>query len=370
MHDVYPELYYTSAAGRETIRWPTGSAYSVFSPNAKGGHGVVADLVVLDEAWTVTSDVLGGIVPALATRPLGQLLVITTMGRLDSYAWNGLRDLGRSSVEDPDSTLAYVEYSAEEEEDVFDRTKWSKWMPALGHTISEASIASDISLIEADPTRGRAEVVRAYGNLTVSSDVSLFPAGWVDDAWRPVIPPVDGFVIAVDVNRDPVGASIVTGHMVDGIVATQLVTWRDGSANWIAAEVEGLLRRYRVDGVVADLANGSPTKDYEPDLAAITTARGVPLIARNPGQIMADSGRFYAALRDKNVALSVNGRTGQPPECLAAAIRGAAKRQLGDGWLVSRSQMMIDASPLIATILAFGMTSQLAINPPLGFSIH
>ena len=112
------------------------STYSIFAPNKKGGHGATADAVLIDEAWTLTSEVLQGIIPAMAARPLAQMLIVTSMGTLESTVWNGLVEAGRAAVDNPDSDIAYIEYSADTEEDVFNPKLWSRWMPALGITQS------------------------------------------------------------------------------------------------------------------------------------------------------------------------------------------------------------------------------------------
>ena len=87
---LLPDVHYTRAAGSETITWDNGSNYSIFAPNKKGGHGASADAVLIDEAWTLTSEVLQGIIPAMAARPLSQMLIVTSMGTAESTVWNGL----------------------------------------------------------------------------------------------------------------------------------------------------------------------------------------------------------------------------------------------------------------------------------------
>ena len=101
---LLPEVHYTRAAGSETITWANGSTYSIFAPNKKGGHGASADAVLIDEAWTLTREVLQGIIPAMAARPLAQMLIVTSMGTAYSTVWNGLVEAGRQAVTEPDTS--------------------------------------------------------------------------------------------------------------------------------------------------------------------------------------------------------------------------------------------------------------------------
>jgi hypothetical protein len=45
------------------------------------------------------------------------------------------------------------------------------------------------------------------------------------------------------------------------------------------------------------------------------------------------------------------------------SITGAARKSLGDLWLVSRRQMTADASPIISVILALGLAKELGVKP-------
>ena len=82
--------------------------------------------------------------------------------------------------------MAYLEYSAEHDEDVFDESKWASWMPALGITVSREDIRTAIADVEPS------EAIRAFGNRTVKALVSIWPNDWLEDAWSVIQPPADG----------------------------------------------------------------------------------------------------------------------------------------------------------------------------------
>ena len=98
--------------GTERVDWPNGSTYQPISPSEGGGHGDNIDFMLVDEGWTLEATVMGGIRPAMIARPHSQMLIISTMGTVESHVWNQIVARGRDAVDDPDSDLAYIEYSA------------------------------------------------------------------------------------------------------------------------------------------------------------------------------------------------------------------------------------------------------------------
>lgn len=346
--------------GAESVQWPNGTFYRPISPTEGGGHGDSVDWLLADEMWTVTPQLLGGVRPAMIARPMSQLLGISTMGTLESSSWNGFVAQGRDAVDDPDATLGYIEYSAPSDEAIYGpETDWHQWMPALGRTISHEGIRTAIKDLEA--AEGQSEVIRAFGNRTTARKSMLFPADWVTRATR-VIEPPQRFVLALDINDEPAGAALATGHVTDeGGVATRSVEWRYGSARWILDEIQKQIAHRKVEAVVADW--GGPAKVVQPEVEALCEAAYVPVVDRKPRELAADTLRFFDGLREGTWAL-------QGASSLFEAIEGAARKALGDVWLISRRQMTVDASPLISTILAGGLAAELDVSPVVGFAIH
>lgn len=335
--------------GAESVTWPNGSMYRPISPTAGGGHGDSIDYMLVDEGWALESHVLGGVRPAMIARPLSQLVIISTMGTVDSHVWNLLVQRGRESVEDPDSDTAYIEYSAENDEDVWDEALWHKWMPALGRTVSY----EDVRQAMADITEP-AEVIRAFGNRTTAALVSIFPADWIERAWRVITPP-QRMVVAVEVNDEPAGATVATGHLSDeGLAVGRVIEHRMGTPSWVPQLVDKICAERTVEAIVLDA--GGPARAVKPELAAVSEGRYVPLVDRVPRDLGADTARFYAGLRDAAVVLEQS-----PP--LSEAIAGARRKTLGDMWLIARRQMSVDASPLNAVIMATGVAKELGVTP-------
>ena len=356
------EVKLLRGVGAESVEWPNGSIYRPLSPTEGGGHGDSIDFMLVDEGWTLESAVMGGVRPAMIARPQSQLLIISTMGTLESHLWNNLVAEGRESVEDPEATTAYLEFSAPTDEAVFEDTcteegqpdcVWGEWMPALGITVMHEDIRAAIKDMLADPAQGRSEVIRAFGNRTTTSLVTLFPDEWVAKAWRVIEPPTR-FVLALDVNESPAGASLATGHLTDEGAAVRPIAYQPGTPTWVPGKVREILRQRDVEAVVADF--GGPARVLKAEIQAVCEEEGVALVDRLPRDLGADTGSFYDAIREGRIAI-------EKTEPFADAIAGAQRKDLGDLWLVSRSKMVVDASPLISGILAYGLAVELSVKP-------
>lgn len=334
--------------GNERITWGNGSKYELISPTATGGHGSSIDWLVIDEVWAILPHVMAGVVPALAARPHAQILAISTMGTPESEVWNQLVARGRESVDDPDAKIAYLEFAAPDDASVFAEDLWWTWMPALGRTISMDSVRA------ARDTLPPNEFIRAFGNRMTTVVNSVFPAEWVDRAWR-TIQPADQITLAVDVNDEPAGATVSSAHLTDGgQIAVRVLEWRYGGPGWVASLVGRIIQERSVEAVALDA--GGPARQVMGELSSLCDAQGVALVDRKPRDLAADTGKFYDALREGVVVLEKSSELGQ-------AITGAYRKDLADLWLVSRRRMTVDASPLISGILAYGMARELQASP-------
>lgn len=184
---------------------------------------------------------------------------------------------------------------------------------------------------------------------------SVFPAEWVERAWR-VVEPAAQMVLAVEVNDEPAGASVVSGHPTDDGVAVRVLEWRYGSPRWVVSLVQRIIDQRSVEAVVVDA--GGPARQVVAELKELCDANNVPLVDRKPRDQGADTGQFYDALREKSVVL-------EKASELQQAIAGAHRKDIGDLWVISRRRMVVDASPLIAGIMAFGVARELVVSPPV-----
>ena len=158
------------ATGQEALRATNGSICRVISSDETAGHGDTLSLVVLDEAWALDHSVEQATRPAMSTKSNGQLWAVSTPGTRRSLWWRGKVEQGRAAVDEGRTTgTAYFEWSAAPGADLHDPETWRGCMPALGHTVDEATIAADIAAMK--PSEAR----RAYlGQWLDESD----DAGW------------------------------------------------------------------------------------------------------------------------------------------------------------------------------------------------
>lgn len=149
----------TRASGAEALRCANGSMLSLLSTDVAAGHGEVLDLAILDECWALDATAEQAVRPALSTRPNGMLWCLSTAGGDRSVYWRQRVDAGRTAAQlGLTEGTFYAEWSAADDTDVTDRATWPTFMPALGHTIDESTVAADLGAMSLPEWR------RAYGN--------------------------------------------------------------------------------------------------------------------------------------------------------------------------------------------------------------
>jgi phage terminase large subunit-like protein len=144
--------------GSEAFMFANGSMIMLASGTTTSDHGDTLDLAVIDEAWAQRDDTIEQAVkPAMMTREGAQLWVVSTAGTEFSAYFRGKVDDGRAMAElGATDTAAYFGYSAPDDADPADPATWYGCMPALGITVSEATVRSDFATMEL------AEFRRAY----------------------------------------------------------------------------------------------------------------------------------------------------------------------------------------------------------------
>jgi phage terminase large subunit-like protein len=168
-------------AGFEALRCDNGSLLRLLSTEESSGHGESADLVVIDECWSLDARVEQAVRPATVRREGSQIWLCSTAGTSASVWWRSKVDLGRQLVTDAPvgASVAFFEWAAPEGADVTDEATWWACHPAL----AEGHVPIDV--IRADAVALPAgEFARAYCNVW-SSD--LADTGWrvIDaDAWK------------------------------------------------------------------------------------------------------------------------------------------------------------------------------------------
>jgi hypothetical protein len=205
-------------------------------------------------------------------------------------------------------------------------------MPALGHTITEETIAADIATM----TPGERD--RAYLNRWTETVDTVIPLERFRAVCDDNANPGHGSNVWIAADMTPerdAGAIIAAGRMPDGRIALEVIDHRP-ETDWIRARVDELLKVHHLAGCVID-ATGPAA-----GLAEELLEKPMMLKYR-------DSQQASASMFDAIMYGTAAFRTHPSFE---NAIRGAAKLGAGDVWRWGRRRSSADVSPLVAASMA------------------
>lgn len=351
--------------GEERLVWNNGSIYGIESTTETAGHGNTLDLGIIDEAFS-RADAAGeqAMRPAMITRADAQLYVVSTAGKSkekSAYLWGKIQS-GRARLDAMvDSTVAYFEWSAPRDADPMDPAVWRECMPALGHTITEASIAGELESMDLNEFR------RAYLNQwldDIPDERDEIQVHW-DGCADPTSAPTGRPVYAVDIPPGS-GSATVTAALLrpDGLPHLEVVA-SDRGVDWVLPRCVELLA-HKPHGWVIDPA--SPVGALEWEKAGFSFRASSAKEPSGPKDVTLlvgrDMGQACEAFVTKVSASRVR-HLGDP--VFATALAGACKRSVGDGlWAWSRKRSDVDISPLVgATEALWGLSTMKTRSAPL-----
>lgn len=355
--------------GKKQMVLRSGERYKVRAANRRAGRGLSGDLVLLDELREHQSwDAWGAVSKTTMARDDALVFALSNAGDASSVVLRYLRKLCHASLGDPDGvnaadaldplaegltpdedldvdeeSLGLFEWSAAPDTPIRDRAGWAAGNPALGHTISERTIAS---AARTDPEWVfRTEVLCQWSEGTLEGP---FPAGaWEASADPASVRAVDSAIaLCVDVSWDRAHAYVgLAGYRDDGLAHVEVIASRAGT-EWVADWLRSPDRSEEVlNARVAVQARGAPASSLLPEL---TTAK-VPVVEWGGSALGVATGEFYDRVR-----ASVGEGSGtaqlrhrhQPILNVAAAT--ASTRPIQDAWLWDRRRSPTDVAPLIA----------------------
>ena len=361
--------------GEEGIELMDGSRVLYRTRTKGGGRGLTGDLVVLDEAMNIPESMAGALMPTLRAVPNPQIWY--TGSAVDQTEMDhGLvfARVRKRGLKGGDPSLTWFGWEAinpttgvpfEHPEDVdtessLDPEVWASANPALGiridqeHMLKEwRSMAPRTFAVELlcvgdwpDPDPDAARKVSADA-WNVCADPRSSPVGPVCFSFD--VPPGRGSAVVASAGRRP-----------DGLSHIEVVENRAGT-EWVAERIAGLVERNEVLAVA--VAKQSPAMSLVPAVERALESSKLPANPRTGARVtvleVADQakacGVLYDAIQDK--ALAHLGTSE-----LAAAVRGAQTRQLGESWLWSRRSSAVNIAPLVAATHAlWGLAT---ITPP------
>lgn len=332
--------------GEEMIELRNGARIVFMARSAGAGRAFSADDLVLDEAYALTEDMAGDIVPTMAARIGGQTLYLSSHPHRSSAVLRAVRDRGRAG----DPTLAYVEYRS------------TPGRCALGERCDHGRGSSGCQLddpdawAEANPSGriGHEAIQQERRSLTPMS-FARERLGWDDDppdagndpvaaVWAecadPGAEPTGTPRAALDASPDAMSAAIaVCAPGDDGTPVVQVVAHQPGS-DWVVDAVLGMQRTRGVGPVGLDPAGPAGALVSSLDAAG---AEWVPVSGPRSTQAC---GAFASAVAERSVRHRAQ-------SSLDEAVTGAKRRPVGDAWKWSRKDSTADISPLVAVTWAF-----------------
>lgn len=349
--------------GNEAIELRGGQEIFFATRQGGGGRGLTADLQVYDEAMFLTEQDRSSLAPTMAARSMHGNIQTWYVGSAvdkedstqDGVPFSQVRESGIAKA----NGVAYFEFSAPGDnpsrvtpEIAADPTIWAMANPGLGIRISHAWVEHE-RMVEMGP-RGFAVERLGVGDWpdpTGAEAQVITDADWnaLEDPSSTRVGPV---CFCFDMTPDRRYASIgVGGKRADGLGHVEIVDHRAGTG-WLVDRVVELAERHNA-AVFCD--GRGPAASLLPELAE----RGVKAVTLDAAQQAQAFGMFLDAVTEKTFR-----HRGQSD--LRSAIKGAAKRPLGESFAWSRKTSSVDISPLVACTFAnWAASTKLTTGEPM-----
>ena len=229
----------------------THSRVLSFAPTAESTHGWTFDGALLDELFAFEEDqaeqVMGAIIPSMATKAHGQTFLVSTKGTAASVYLNARIEEGRAATSDPTAPLAFFEWSLPDGLDGYDPANWG-FHPG----VAAGLIGADV-LTAAATSLSRGEFLRAFCNITtlgaeavLSVDQWRAQAGVLTDPDNPRTLAL-GYEVAKDGSR---AAVVAAWRRPDDRMCVRVIASQPGT-DWLRPMLLELVRT-RPRGIVAD----------------------------------------------------------------------------------------------------------------------
>lgn len=347
--------------GHESIEFTNGARIRFRTRTRGGGRGFSGSPVIFDEPMFLPEVSMGSILPVISAQPDPQVwytgsAVDQTLHE-DGVVFARVRERALGGA---DTSLAYFEWSLDapapdqvEEEDASDPEVWAATNPALGIRITPEYVEAERRELDA-----RTFAVERLGvgdwpatDGSAATVINLQQWAALTDHESAISGPV---AFAYDVSPDRSSTSIcAAGRRTDGLVHVEVVESRPGTA-WLPARMAELCAAHESVGVLCDAAGPAGS------LIAALEKLGVAVAAVSAQDHARACGMLFDAVGDA-------GLRHLGTDELRVAIRGAARRPLGDAWAWSRKNSSIDISPLVACTLALWGAATVEPAPPVSW---
>lgn len=336
------------AINREFVAFGKGAdrqTIKLKARRASGSRGFSADCLLLDEAQILGKQSWGSIVPTMSAMPNPQMWLFGTPPTEgdDPFAFSRVRDSAISKK----ARHCWLEWSADQDDDIDDPDVWAKANPAYGVRISYEACADDRAAMDAEQfARER------LGMWSPSGSTGVLPAPSWQEREETASCATSRISLGVEVGPDLAWASVaLAGERADGDFHFELDDdqhTRGRGTAWLIPHVQYLVANNpQIRSVVVDVAG--PVKTLLDERGGRYFFKGTTIQA-TPVKV-AELGSGCAEVLDG----ITNGwlyHIGQPQ--FTAAALAAGKRPLGDTgmWVWSRKTAESDITPIQAGTLA------------------
>jgi len=350
---------YGKALNREYIRFKTGQTIRFKARSKGGGRGFSADCLLLDEAQILPGAEWAAILPTMSARPNPQVWLLGTPPTPldDGEVFARIRQAG---VLGKDSRLAYLEWSADPQDDLDAPKTWAKANPAYGVRIGDDAILSERSSMS--------DSQFAMERLGMWDDIKnngVIPGPSWKAAEDPLSIAEDRFAIGVECGPDLAYASVsLAGQRGDGDWHFELEddqTTRGAGVVWLVPHIEGLIAANpQIRSVMVDVAGPiAALLEKKADgrwFFKGTKVQVTPIRVQELGDA--------CSLVLNGIVTGELHHIGQPQ--FSAAALSAGKRPLGDTgkWVWSRKLSSSDITPIQAATLALAGAQQTSVKKP------
>lgn len=335
--------------GQEAIELRDGYRIFFKTRTGGGGRGFTGDLVVLDEAMILAAAFMGALVPTMAARSIvGDPQLWFTGSAVDQHnpKMDGIEFARvRADALAGAERLAYFGWSAPFErpgdvpaEALADPEIWAHANPALGIRIAPSYVDDERRALGPREFCVERLGVGDWPDPNPPDGDVISMEAW--NALRDDESKIDGRMrVALDVAPSRKSSAIgVAGLRADGNRHIEVIDHRPGTS-WLAERAAEIQKKHNCGPLIYD--QKGPVAAIVPQLNDL----GVELEPIGASEHSEGCGMLYDDVEDEMLR-----HLGTPE--LASAVRGAAKRPLGDAWAWSRKNSSVDISPLVAVTLA------------------
>lgn len=336
------------ANGEEGVELLNGCRLLYVARSGRSGRGFTGDVNLLDEAQDLKASHIAAMMPTMSAKSVTgnpQLLYYgtppDTQENTDPY-WPNVRKRGLAGA----SRLCWHEYSPGDEGDYdpADRDVWRATNPALGIRISEEFVETEFAAMQVCLPKFRRERLGAWDRDPAEGYLVIGKREW-DAGYDPASRALDPVSMCFDANPDRTVSWIAAaGAREDGLLHAEVIH-REVGIDGLADKVVELHDRWSPAQWMAE-ESGPAGRVVEE-----VQRRGVAVTPLSRSDLARACGRLYdvvAGEKPERRVLRWAG-AGEYVVALNAAVRGAVKRDVGDGaWVWHRMSSEVDISPLVA----------------------